>query len=325
MRRNFLSLTLVALTGRFAWAQSSVQSSQKWPIRPVTIIVPFAAGGSTDVLARAVALRLSNGLGQSFVVDNRTGASGNIGAGAAARAAPDGYTLLFTSDNILISPALGEPLSYNVLTDLTPITMLASAPMILFRSSKVRANTVGELIVDIRANPGRYSFSSSGAGGAPHLAGELFRINERLELVHVPYRGAAPALADVASGEVQLTFTTYASARSMIGSQRLIPLAVASKKRTAALPEVPTFAEAGVTPMDIGSAFCMFAPGGTSTDIVQTIFQTLASNGGDNSLSGRVAELGADFILSTPGDFSKQVREEVGRWKEFVPRISRPK
>ena len=304
-----------------AFPRAASADEAKWPNRPVRIIVPFAPGGSTDILARYVASVLSAHFKQSFVADNRTGASGNIGAEAAVRSAPDGYTLLFTSSNILMMPGLGEVINYDVLTDLSPITMLASAPMVLFKSPQVKPDNLRALIDDIRSKPGTYSFSSSGNGGSPHLAGEIFRVNEKLDMVHVPYRGAAPALADVASGQVQLTFTTYISARSLVAANRLIPIAVASKKRSAALPEIPTFAEAGATPMDIGSGFCLFAPAGTPTDVLQNIYAVLAAARRTPEFDKQMADVGADVVLSSPEAFSKDARAEVELWKTVIPKF----
>lgn len=321
MRRKFLKILLTLPFSKAALAQSGPMPDAKWPTRPVRIIVPFAAGGSTDILARAVAKILSEELGQSFVIENRSGASGNIGAELVARAPADGHTLLFTSTNILMVPGLGQPLGYDVLTDFVPITMLANAPMVLFKSPTLQAQNVGELIADIRAKPGTYSFSSSGTGGSPHLAGELFRMNEGLNVVHVPYRGAAPALTDVASGLVEITFTTYISARPMLEAERLVPLAVASKTRTAALPDVPTFAEAGANAMDIGAGFCMFAPAGTPEAVVQKVYDSLRAHSGTPEFTRLMAELGADVILSAPDQFAQDVVSEVDRWKEFIPKV----
>lgn len=321
MRRNFLKAAVLLLGGSSVWAQSSTTAKGKWPGKPVRIIVPFAAGGSTDILARAVAKILSEDLGQSFVVENRSGASGNIGAEQVARAQPDGHTLLFTSTNILMVPGLGQPLGYDVLKDFTPITMVANAPMVLFKSPTVSAKNLRELIGEIREKPGTYSFSSSGTGGSPHLAGELFRANENLNIVHVPYRGAAPALTDVASGLVEITFTTYVSARPLLEAQRLVPLAVASKARTSALADVPTFSEAGAAEMDIGAGFCMFAPAGTASEIIETIYTTLLERSRSAEFQTLMKDLGADVVLSDPGQFAKDVKSEVRRWKEFIPEV----
>jgi tripartite-type tricarboxylate transporter receptor subunit TctC len=302
---------------------SPVQATGTYPVRPVKIIVPFAAAGAADILARSVASVLNQKTGQAFVVENHAGASGNIGAQLVAKAAPDGYTLLFTTTNLTMNPALGEALPYDPVRDFTPVTMVAFAPMILVKSSQVKAATVPDLVAEIRSHPTQYNFSSSGVGGAPHLAGELFRLKEDLKVTHVPYNGAAPALNDVASGQVQYSFTTYVSAQSFLQGDRVLPMAVTSTKRLPSLPKVPTFEEAGIKEMEIGTMFGLLAPANTPSEVVQVLYQTLSEAGKTPQFQQQIKTLGADIVLNTPSDYTSYIRTDVGKWKELLSKIGK--
>lgn len=298
-------------------------SAAKYPDKPVKIVVPFATAGAADILARAVANLLSIKLGQPFIVENRAGASGNIGAQRVAQAAPDGYTLLFTTTNLTMNPAMGNDLPYDAVKDFSPVTMVAFAPMILVKSSSVKAATASELVSEIRANPAKYNFSSSGVGGAPHMAGELFRLKEDLNVVHVPYAGAAPALNDVSSGQVQYSFTTYVSAQAFLQGDRVIPLAVTSEKRLSSLPQVPTFDEVGIRGMEIGTMFGLLAPMNTPTEVIQTLYRTLSEAGSTPEFQKQIKELGAEMVLDTPVEYAAYIAADVLKWKDLLSKIGK--
>jgi len=314
-------LLAAALCGLLGAGPAHSQPAGDYPTRPVRIIVPFATGGSTDILARSVASILTKELGQPFVVENRAGASGNIGAEAVAKAAPDGYTLLFTTTNLTLNPAVTKALPYDAVADFAPVTMVAFAPMILIKGPAVKANSLPELIAEIRAQPGKFNFSSSGKGGAPHLAGELFRAGANLDMVHIPYNGAAPALTDVASGQVQLTFTTYISAKPLMSGKKVSALAVASKERLAALPEVPTFEEAGVKGVEIGTMFGLLAPAKTPPGVIRRLYDALAKAAKTPEFLAQIAEQGGNVVLNSPADYSTYIQADVVRWKELITKI----
>jgi tripartite-type tricarboxylate transporter receptor subunit TctC len=318
MLRYPLRLAVVA-SAALCCATASAQSS--YPMRPARIVVPFAAAGSTDILARSTANVLGKELGQSFVVENRPGASGNIGAETVAKAAPDGYTLLFTTTNLTMNPALSKSLPYDAVADFAPVTMVAFAPMVLMKAPQVEGASLGELVAVIKAKPKQFNFSSSGVGGAPHIAGELFRMAGALDMVHVPYNGAAPALNDVAAGRVQLTFTTFTSAQGLLKGNRVVPVAVASRNRLPSLPEVPTFLESGVAGMEIGTMFGLLAPAKTPPEVVQRLYDTLANAGRGAQFRNQIIELGAEIILNNPPEYAAYIRNDVARWKDLLPRI----
>jgi tripartite-type tricarboxylate transporter receptor subunit TctC len=306
---------LLALASGLAGAQAS-----DWPAKPIRMVVPFAAAGSTDILARVLARALAAELGQSVVVDNRPGASGNIGAEAVAKAPADGYTLLYTSTNLTANPAL-MPVPYDVVRDFTPISRVAFLPLALFKSPQVQAKSVAELVALVKANPGKFNFSSSGNGGAPHLAGELFRMAAGLDMVHVPYNGAGPALADVASGQVQLTFTTFTSAQALLAGKRVDAVAVANRNRLAVMPDVPTFEEAGIKGMEIGTMNGLLAPAGTPPAVVAKIYGALQKAGQGQDFRRQFVEQGGEVLLENPATFATYIRDDVARWKALIPKI----
>ncbi|MDP3138532.1 MAG: tripartite tricarboxylate transporter substrate binding protein [Burkholderiaceae bacterium] len=291
-----------------------------YPSKPVRIVVPFAAAGSTDILARVMARALQAELGQSFVVDNKPGASGNIGAEIVAKAPADGYTLLYTSTNLTANPAV-MPVSYDVLRDFTPVSRVAFLPLALFKSPKVDTRNLAELVARIKANPGKFNFSSSGKGGAPHLAGEVFRMSSNLDMVHVPYNGAGPALTDVASGQVQLTFTTYTSAQALLAGKRVDAVAVANRNRLATMPDVPTFEELGMKGMEFGTMNGLLAPANTPPAVVAKLYAALVKVGQSPEFRKQFIEQGGEVLLESPAVFSAYVRDDLNRWKTLIPKI----
>ncbi len=237
-------VTVAALT--FAAASPAQTPPGNYPEKPVKIIVPFAPAGPTDVVARLIATKLSERLGRQFYIENVTGAGGNTGMGQAARSAPDGYTILFVSSSYVVNPSLYPKIPYDPYKDFIPVTVAGDAPNILLVHPSVPAKAVGELIDYIRANPGKVSYASAGTGTTPHLSGELFRLSMKLDIVHVPFGGAGPAIQSLAGGHTPMAFTSLPPAIPLIQDGKIRPLAVSAEKRVAALPDVPTLAEAGL-------------------------------------------------------------------------------
>ena len=306
---------VAALWGGLAMAQSD------YPNKPIKIIVPFAVAGSTDILARGLAQALSLELGQSVVVDNRPGASGNIGAQAVAKAAPDGYTLLYTSTNLTANPAqMNVP--YDVARDFAPISRILFMPLVLVKSSQVQTNSVQELVNVIRAAPGKYNFSSSGTGGGPHIAGEIFKSVAGLDMTHVPYNGAAPALTDVAAGVVPLSFTTYASAQALLKTDKLSAVAITGKRRLDSLPQVPTFEESGLRGLDIGVMNGLLAPANTPQPVIDKIYAAVQRAAQRKELKAHVLDQGAVLLAEDPAQFGAYIRADLQRWKELTVRTA---
>lgn len=314
LQRRTLSAALLAAFAGAAFAQAD------FPAKPVRIVVPFAAAGSTDILARVMARALQAELGQSFVVDNKPGASGNIGAEIVAKAPADGYTLLYTSSNLTANPAL-MPVPYDVVRDFAPVSRVAFLPLALFKSPSVTTKSLPELIALIKSQPGKFNFSSSGKGGAPHLAGELFKMSSGLDMVHVPYNGAGPALTDVAAGQVQLTFTTYTSAQALLAAKKVDVVAVANRNRLPTMPDTPTFDELGIKGMEIGTMNGLLAPAGTPPAVINKIYAALVKAGQNPEFRKQFVDQGGEVLLESPAVFTTYVREDLNRWKTLIPRI----
>jgi tripartite-type tricarboxylate transporter receptor subunit TctC len=312
-RRTFAAAAMALACG-LAFAQAD------YPSKPIRIVVPFAAAGSTDILARVLARALTAELGQSVLIDNKPGASGNIGAEIVAKAQPDGYTLLYTSTNLTANPAV-MPVPYDVIRDFTPISRIAFLPLALFKSPTVQTKSLDELVALIKANPGKFNFSSSGKGGAPHLAGELFKMGANLDMVHVPYNGAGPALTDVAAGQVQLTFTTYTSAQALMAAKKVDAVALANRSRLAVMPDVPTFEELGFKGMEIGTMNGLLAPAGTPRAVVDKIYAAIARAGQSAEFKKQFIDQGGDVLLEAPVPFTTYVRDDTNRWKTLIPKI----
>ncbi|MBF6629941.1 MAG: tripartite tricarboxylate transporter substrate binding protein [Comamonas sp.] len=303
-----------------ATLSGTAMAQTDYPNKPIKLIVPFAAAGSTDIMARTLANALTKELGQTVLVDNRPGASGNIGADAVARAPADGYTLLYTSTNLTANPAQ-MPVSYDVVRDFAPISRVAFLPLVLIKSSTVQAKTVPDLVSDIRNHPGKYNFSSSGVGGAPHMAGELFKSLGKLEMDHVPYNGAGPALNDVAAGRVQLTFTTFSSAQALLKTDKIGALAVAHDRRLPSLPQLLTFSEYGMKGLEMGTMNGLLAPAKTPQPIIDKLYAAVKKAAASPELRKQFEEQGADLLVEDPATFATYIRNDVQRWKELMSHI----
>jgi tripartite-type tricarboxylate transporter receptor subunit TctC len=301
-----------------AWAQSS------WPTRPVRIVVPFAPGGTTDLLARALAPELSRAFGQPFTVDNRAGAGGNIGAELVAKAEKDGYTFLMgTVGTHGINKALYKSLPYDPQKDFAPVTLVAGVPNVMvMNTDKARTlniQNVSDFIRYAKANPGRLNMASSGNGTSIHLAGELFKNQTGIFMTHIPYRGSGPALADMLAGTMDVMFDNLPSAMPHIKAGKLTAFAVTSAQRSAALPEVPTVAEAGkLNGFEASSWFGLLAPAGTPTDIVNRVQQEVAKALNLPAVKERLLSQGAIPSGNTPQEFARLIDSEINKWAGVV-------
>lgn len=294
-------------------------SAQAYPDKPIRMVVPFPAGGTTDILARAVAQKLSESLGQQMIVDNKPGAGGNIGAQEVARAAPDGYTLVMgTVGTHAINPSLYKKLPYDHLKDFAPVSLVASVPNLLVVHPSVPVNSVKELIAYVKANPGKLNFASSGNGTSIHLSGELFKTMTGVQMTHVPYKGSAPAVTDLLGGQVQLMFDNMPSALPHAKGGKLKPLAVTSAKRFPGTPDIPTIAEAGVPGYEASSWFGVLAPAGTPKEIVNKLSTEIAKALKTPEMTKRLEEQGAQAVGSTPEEFAAHIKAETAKWAKVV-------
>jgi len=299
---------------------AAVQADAAYPARPLTFVVPYPAGGSADILARAIGQQLGERLGQPVVVDNRAGAGTAIGAKAVASAAPDGYTLLLgTVSSQAINPAMNK-VGYDPVHDFAPVAPLASIPFVLVAHPSVPARNVQELVAMARAEPGRLSYASAGPGTSNHLAGELLASAAQVRLLHVPYKGSAPALNDVVAGHVPVMFDLQATALPYVQSGRLKALAVTGKARSALLPEVPTVAEGGWPDYEVSAWFGVFAPAGTPPAIVQRLNAALTAVVQTPEMQKRLHDLGAEPETGAVEAYARHVREEADRWTGVVRR-----
>ena len=311
LRLKFLLLACVALLGLPAQAQ-------EWPAKPVRLIVNFPPGGAADVLARALGADLSESLKQSFVVENRPGANGNIGADAVAKSPPDGYTLLMSSGGaVSINPFLYAKMPFDAEKDLLPVASVAVVRVYLVTHPSVPADDVKALVTYMKANPGKLSYGSAGTGSSPHIAGEMFKRAAQVEATHVPYKGAAPALADLLGGQVQLMFDPGPGLRyTKEGKLKL--LAVASGKRASQYPDTPTFAELGLPSVDADTVFGIYAPAGTSPAIVARLHDEINRVLATPKMAGVVNTLGGEIASSTLPAFVDRQKSDRQRFGAFI-------
>ncbi|MBY4730353.1 tripartite tricarboxylate transporter substrate binding protein [Cupriavidus pauculus] len=289
-----------------------------YPDRPLRVIVPFAAGGATDVIARTVAQAMSARLGQSVVVENKAGANGNIGAVAAARSDPDGYTLLMATSSHAINASLYQKLNYSLTRDFVGLSNLASVPLLLVVNPSVPVNSASELAAYAKANAGRVNYGSGGTGTASHLAGEQFSTLAGAKMTHVAYKGGAQALNDVMGGQVQVMFANLPEVLAQVQAGKLKALAVTGNKRHAALPDVPAFSETPFPGMTARSWFGLFVPAGTPPAAIQKLSQAIVQSVADPAVRDRLKGLGADPIGDDQPAFQKYVNQEVARWAVLV-------
>jgi tripartite-type tricarboxylate transporter receptor subunit TctC len=309
---RILAIVLAALAPSLAFAQAA------YPSKPVRLVVPFPAGGTTDILARAAAQKLSEAWGQQVIVDNRPGAAGNIGAELVARSVPDGYTLLMgTVGTHAINPSLYAKMPYDHVKDFAPVILVAGVPNVLVVNPGLPVNSVAELIAYAKANPGKLNFASSGSGTSIHLSGELFKTMTGVQMTHVPYRGSAPALTDLMGGQVQLMFDNLPSSLAFIKAGRLRALGVTSAGRAAALPDTPPVADT-VPGFEASSWFGILAPAGTPRDVVTKVNAETAKWLASPDAKERLAAQGANAAGGSPDDFAKHIQPETANWAKVV-------
>ena len=313
-RRKFLHLA----TGAVALsAISSRARAQAYPTRPVRIIVGFPAGGPTDIVARVIAQRLSERLGQEFLVENRPGAASNIGTEAALRAPPDGYTLLQVTSSNAVNATFYEKLNFDLMSDIAPVAGIVRVPFVMEINPSVPAKSVPEFIAYAKANPGKINMASGGIGTSTHIAGELFKMMAGVNLVHVPYRGSAPALTDMIGGQVQVMFDILTSSIQHIRSGALRALAVTSATRSEVLPDLPTLGEF-LPGYEATAWYGIAAPKDTSSEIVDKLNKEINAALADPKIKARLADLAGAVIPGSPADFGKLVAEEIEKWGKVV-------
>jgi len=294
-------------------------AAQTYPAKPIRIVVPYPAGGTSDILARSVGQKLAEAWGQSVIVDNKPGANGNVGAEIVAKAAPDGYTLLLADiGSLAISPSVYPTLPFDPAKDFAPVTMVAYSPHILVVHPSVPVASVKDLVALAKAKPGKLNFAISGVGGAPHLAGVDFALRTGVDWVYIPYKGGAQAIADVAGGQADVTLNGMLATYPLVKGDKLKLLAVSSARRMSAIPDVPTIAEAGVPGFESGSWQGVIAPAGTPPEIVSRLNAEIVRIVGTPEMRENLSKQGAEVRTTTPDEFGAFIRTEKARWAKVV-------
>ncbi len=294
------------------------QAPDTWPSKPLRLILPFPPGGGTDILGRLVAERLTSSLGQPVVTENRGGAGGNVGAEAAAKSAPDGYTIVLVAPSLAISPSLYSKLNYDPVRDFAPVSLVATVPNVIITHPSVPANTLAEFIQLAKTKPGGMNFGSGGSGTSNHLAGELFNIVAGVKLVHVPYKGVNLAMNDVLSGQIHFVVIGIPAAAPHIRAGKLRALALVAPQRSAALPEVPTVTEAGLRDFEVTTWYGILAPTGTPRPIITRLNAEIVRIMHAPQTKDRLAAMGTDPMTNTPEEFADYIKREIAKWGEVV-------
>ncbi len=314
-RRDILR---VAAAGTAMAAMGSVQAQSAWPSKPVTMIVPFPAGGGTDAFARPLSAQFAKLTGRQLVIDNRGGAGGTLGATLASKAAPDGYTLFMGAVHHAIAPSMYPKLDYDIEKDFVPLALMANVPQVLVVNPKSQPGDFKEFLARLRSSPGRYNYGSAGGGTSHHLAGELFKQQTKTFITHIPYRGAGPALQDLIAGNVDMMFDGLGSSATHIKGGRIKALMVSGTKRNPAFPDVPCAAELGLPEYTVTTWYGMWAPKGTPADVQAKIVEDLRRATASDELKAIWAANGADFGNLSPAQFGGFVSAEVKRWAAVV-------
>ena len=317
-RLVLVSGIVAALCGALLLPPAAQAQAQAWPDKPVRFLVPYPPGGGTDVIARIVQHKFQLALGQPIVIENRGGAGGSVGTEVVAKAAPDGYTVLFTLSSHTINPAIFTKLNFDTVRDFEPVGLVASLPQILVTQPAFPASTLAELTALARAKPGSLSFASVGNGSPGHLAGELQALRTGVKLAHIPYRGGGPAVTDVMGGQVPTLWVSIPAAAQFVKTGKLKALAVSTSKRSAAFPEVPTMQEAGVPDFDVDSWYAMFVPARTPKAIIERLNKALNSVLADPDIRDKLLAQGAEGVGGTPEALAAVVAAELPRWVKLA-------
>ena len=316
--RVFAALVALLLSAAASFAEN-------YPSKPVRVVVGFAAGGPSDVIGRIVAQKLSESLGQQFYVENVGGAGGNTAAGQVARAAPDGYTIHIISTGFMVNPSLYARVPYDPIKDFSPVTLIAYSPNVVAVNPSVPAKTVAELVQLIRDNPGKYSFAGPGVGSTPHLSGEQFRLAFNLDLVHVPFTGAGPAIQATIGGHTPIAFTALPPALAAAKDGKLRVLGVAAAERAAALPDVPTFTEQGIKDQESDTLTGLVVPAGTPKEIVDLLQREIATILALPDVKEKILALGFEPSGITSAEFGAYIRAEIAKWRKVIEDAHIPK
>lgn len=312
-----LALSCGLATANTAVAQGSGPGG--YPNRPVKVIVPFAPAGPTDIAARVIAGKLSENLKQQFYIENQAGAGGNLGMGNAAKALADGYTVLFVSSSYVVNPSLYDRVPYDPYKDFIPITVAATAANVLLVNPNVLpVKSAKELAETLKANPGKFSFASAGTGTTPHLSGELFKLTYKLDIVHVPFPGAGPAIQSILGGHTPLAFTSLPPAVPLIKEGKLRALAVANKTRVKVLPDVPTLAEAGSPDQEADTFQAVLVPANTPKEVAQFLHQEIVKATKSPEITAKLEQLGMEIICNTQEEFTLQIKTEIAKWGRVI-------
>lgn len=320
-RRAFLINGAALAAGAAVLPWSFAARAAQYPDKAVRLYIPYPPGAATDTLGRMAGQVYAEALGQPFVVENRGGGGTTIGTRALAVSAPDGYTIGMVDSTFTINPALlGDRQPYDALKDFAPISLMATAPFVMVVHPSVKATDIASFVALAKAQPGTLSFGSAGVGSGPHLAGEQLRQQAGVDVLHVPYRGGGTVITDLLGGQVQFGFATVPTLLEHIKAGKLRALAVTSPQRTSQLPDVPTFAEAGLPGVDISPLFGVIAPAGVPEPIIERLSQTLADSVRNGALRDKLAGLGFQPVGSTPAEFAKRIRDDVAKWTAVVQR-----
>jgi tripartite-type tricarboxylate transporter receptor subunit TctC len=292
--------------------------AEGYPTRTVRVVVGFPAGGPTDIIARIVAQKLSESLGQQFYVENIPGAGSNLASGQVARATPDGYTIMAISTGFMVNPSLYAKVPYDPIKDFSAVTLVAASPNVVVVNPQVPAKTLPELVQLIRDNPGKYSYAGPGIGSTPQLGGELFRLTYKLDLIHVPFTGAAPAVQSTIGGHTPIAFTALPSSMSAIQAGQVRAIGLAATERAPQLPDVPTFAEQGVKDQEADTLTGIVVPAGTPKEIVDLLSRTIAKGVAEPEVRERLAALGFRPVVNTPDEFAARIKLEIEKWGKVV-------
>jgi tripartite-type tricarboxylate transporter receptor subunit TctC len=300
-------------------ASPLIALAQEWPNKPITFINPFPAGGGTDAFARPLAAQLTEQLGKQILIDNRGGAGGTVGASIAAKAAPDGYTWFVGASHHTIAPSMYKNLDYDIEKNFIPVAMIANVPQVLVvNPSRVSARNAKEFEQLMKKNPGKYNYASAGSGTVHHLAGELYKIQTGTFITHIPYRGAGPAMNDLLAGQIDLEFDGLATSAPQINAGKLVAIAVASNKRSSAIPNIPTFQEAGLPDYVVSTWYSLFAPAGTPKPIVDKMILEVQKALNAPKMKSIWEKNGSDIPNLTGEAFGKQVNADIARWSTVV-------